>query len=578
MVSLALALLLARPPAAAAVTVPAPDEPAIADDDGETISSNDSRRVSWSLTSTNRNSVAGGRTRVSAVVSAPSPRSGYGLLQVEVDNSLGPDGTVRLVYSSNNAGARPAQKLVPVRAGERRQVLMPVPFHWRYGTLRASGAGIDETHNASVYFNAVYPVQPVVLSLGSESETEHFLKSRPQNNTGKSNITVVTLPAAQAPTELAAYVGFDAVLLPKLGLESLAEGQRAALEGYAATGGTLVLGTVSRAVEQALPLLADDGHGTYGFGRVVRCNDCTLVLGDFSHQVPVTPSNVGTLGNRYRYMGTSGDESTPLLPQATVPVARFLVIILLFTLAIGPGSVFVARRRGPSALLVTVPATAFATCVLIIGIAAFRDGFTVHASAQGYTLLDSARHRAITVGNTAYYANLAPSGAQLPVTTAVVGPTNESGEPYATSLDWTQGLALGGDFVPSRTYREWGFLAVEPTRARVVVKEAGGQVRVQNALGAPVSSLAVALGTQVYVVKGLRDGEEGVAQPDGLPELALSRAAAARFAEPVRDRLSAQLRSGEFVAALEGQGFTPTAGLRVSHSDSAHLVRGEVER
>ena len=134
-------------------------------------------------------------------------------------------------------------------------------------------------------------------------------------------------------------------------------------------------------------------------------------------------------------------------------------------------------------------------------------------------------------------------------------------------------------FVPLRLReQEWGYLAVEPTRARVVVKEAGGEIRVQNALGGAVSSLAVTWGGQLYVVNGLRDGEEGVARVGVKPRLELSKAAAARFGKNVSSRLATTLRDGEFVAALEGQGFTPTAGLTVAHSDSAHLVRGEVER
>ena len=36
-----------------------------------------------------------------------------------------------------------------------------------------------------------------------------------------------------------------------------------------------------------------------------------------------------------------------LLAQAAPPVGRFLVIMILFTLLVGPGSLYVARKRGP---------------------------------------------------------------------------------------------------------------------------------------------------------------------------------------------------------------------------------------
>ena len=85
----------------------------------------------------------------------------------------------------------------------------------------------------------------------------------------------------------------------------------------------------------------------------------------------------GAVGTGERRYGGGDAKSELLLPQATAPLGRFLFIITLFTLAIGPGSVWVARRRGPAALLVTIPGTALVTCVLIIGYSLIADGFRV---------------------------------------------------------------------------------------------------------------------------------------------------------------------------------------------------------
>lgn len=576
MVELLLCVVLAVPPAAVAPVAPVVDDEDALGTDDVVPSVGDTRAVKWSLTTTHRSVVATGLTTVAVETSAPTPTSGFFALKVEIDNSKGPGQDLKLVFSPSSPGGRPVSRTVAIRQGERRTVALPVPFHWRYGQLRAYGPGIQEQQSPSVYLSSVYPQQPVVLSLGSADETEKFMHSRPLTNSSASNLTVVTWPAEHAPTELAAYVGYHAVVLPTAALETLTEGQRQALEAYAATGGNLILGAPSRAVAAALPLWRDDAKGTYGLGRVSLCGSCTPTLGLFAHEPPVTPSSSD--GRRDRYAYRHADTMEPLLPQATVPVGRFLVIILLFTLAIGPGSVWVARRRGPSALLVTVPGIALATCVLIIGIAAFRDGFTVHATSGGYTLLDSQRHRAITVGLTAYYANLGPSGASLPATSTIVGPNSESNDAFAASLDWTNGLALGSDFVPSRTYREWGFVSVEPTRARLVVKDAGERLLVQNALGAEIDQAFVRSQGELYVVRDLRDGQEAPAtRVSALTRLALESRVMSRF-QFDKKRFEDPLADGEFLAMLDGQGFTPTAGLKLSLSTSQHLVKGEVER
>ena len=139
---------------------------------------------------------------------------------------------------------------------------------------------------------------------------------------------------------------------------------------------------------------------------------------------------------------------------------------------------------------------------------------------------------------------------------------------------------MGSDFVPSRTYREWAFVSAEPTRARVVIKKKDGVWMVQNALGSRLTSMVFMADDVLWVVTEVRDGAEAAAsRPKPVDDLpALDPRSGNRFSASLRAEFQRSLKEGEFLAKIEGQGFTPTGGLRLSHHDSMNLVRGEVER
>jgi hypothetical protein len=262
-----------------------------------------------------------------------------------------------------------------------------------------------------------------------------------------------------------------------------------------------------------------------------------------------------------------------------VPVARFLIIITLFTLLIGPGSVWLARRRGPAILLASIPVTAFATCVVILSSSLLLDGFTVHAATYGYTLLDARHHRAVTVGVDAWYANLAPRSGSFPSTVSLVAP-QRSGDATSVSITWGDGARYGSGYIPSRTYREWGVVGVEATRARLVVKQKGDGWVLQNGLGHRVQHVWVRLGEALYSASDVRDGAEvALTTDDRVSEQLLELVAAQRFVESQwKPLVMAPLGDGEFLGAIEGAGFVSTGGVAMNLHDGKHVVRGEVER
>lgn len=554
--------------------------PAVPADEEEVVPSGLVSLTEYQISQVNRMDVASGRTRVSVESNAPSPRLGSFPVRFFVDNTSGPRQTINFAIRGTIAGSmHVVQRSVEISAGERRVVNVPVAAEMRYGTVTATGPGISEQSNASMYFQSTYDPQRVVLSISQPEAFEKFAGKAPRYS--GANVLVHAIPPEEAPAELASYLGYDLIVVPDgATLDSLEEGPRRALEAFVATGGHLLVGGTIRSA--ALFPLVSDVKGTsvntrYGFGRLMTAasGSQTSNLRLFRETYPVSP--YGPLPEYERRFNSASALKDLLLPQATAPLGRFLLIIALFTLAIGPGSVWVARRRGPAALLVTIPGTAIITCTMIIVYSLMADGFVVHSSTYGFTVLDTREHRAITHGVTAYYANLAPSKATFGPSTMIIAPFEERREKYIADMSWRDGLTLSGDFVPSRTYREWGFTSVEPTRARIVVKQKGSDVVVQNALGFKVQRIVVNVNGRYFTGGPIRDGGEETL-PSGNTLEWVGSAATSRFSAAVTQTVASRaLDKGFFLARAEGEGFVPTGGISASLNNSEQWIRGEFE-
>lgn len=524
-----------------------------------------------------RASVKGGTLR--------APR-GYTPLEVVLQNTGPVSRPVRLSFRGHaGSGSRTSSRTVEVGPGQVVSTFLLVPPLTPAGTLKLDSPGV-ESFPVSVYMEGANTRAVLVLGTTAAFEAATAI---PRAEKEAPRFSARFLAAKEAPRELAAYVGYDAVVL----LEDVATVPAdvwAALEAYAATGGYLLLPVPSRDVRQRLPLLPASASGElspYGFGRVRLCGgsaqSCGTMLGaDLStSKAAVQPVGRPPRWERSRVALANGAQ--PLLDNARAPLGRFLGLIFLFTLVVGPGGWMLARRKGPVALLIAVPAVALVTCGAIVLNSVLVDGFGVHASRYSYTWLDRERDRAVTVGLGAWYANLSPGQVRLPAMSALVAP--EEGQEQGVDLDWTNGVTVGSGFLPSRTYREWGELAVVPSRARLVVRRDGDTVRVQNALGAPVTGGTVWLGGRAYSLPELADGAEGAAlvtneapTPSGVEAfLKLPQDAERRFNFD-REGLLERPADGDFMVQMGGVGFAPTATeLELELREGVHLVRGRVD-
>ncbi len=524
----------------------------------------------YQFTQPHRLDIADGRTKVAVENGGALPMYGTAPVRFFIDNREGPTQTIQLQLSGGQPGARVLRE-VQVQAGERRTVALNIPIELRYGQARADGPGITSQQPGNVYFAQLYTPRKGVLTLSRTEDFERFVGTSPRHD--DANVQVTVLLPDEAPQHLAGYAGFDLVVVPdEATLETAA---REALEHYLLTGGhVLVKGPLRDATlfPMADASLADQ---RYGFGRLFITEKPDASTQYVRLNPPLSPKGETS---RYARRYNANDEAARLLPQASAPLGRFLFIITLFTLAIGPGSIFIARRKGPAMLLLTIPATAAVTCAFIIAYSLIADGFTVHVSSHSFTVLDSQRHRAVTVGLNAYYANLGPSKLVLGPGVVPVAPW-ENHVPDRASADWwwAEGLTVGAGFVPSRTYREWGLLSVQPTRARLVVKRSGDGFVAQNALGFEVTHVRVNVDGALWQGGPVRDGGEvalvknEVVDTTRWPDNS-------RF-DVNRSALLHDVPPGAFVAhAKGGAGFVPQAGLTPEfQANGEHWVRGEFE-
>jgi hypothetical protein len=191
----------------------------------------------------------------------------------------------------------------------------------------------------------------------------------------------------------------------------------------------------------------------------------------------------------------------------------------------------------------------------------------------------------VTLGVSAWYANLSPDAVKLPGTSTLLPP--ESGDEAPADLDWTEGLTVTDGFLPPRTYREWGEVAVLPSRARLVLRDEGGSLRVQNALGTALEEGYLKRGGVHYRLPALEDGAEVVLEkpvPEEqtpLPADDLLRHMGGglypRLLQDNKSRFWSVLSEGDFLVRTGGLGMAPTSALKVELEAGVHLVRGRAE-
>ena len=401
---------------------------------------------------------------------------------------------------------------------------------------------------------------------------------------GSRNSNCVWLPKNTLPASWVDYSGLDLLAVPLDTLAQLPKETRAALTQWTRCGGTLLVtatGGSATANETLAKILVDDSasasawtwsdpilddrhtpqivHQDSGGAITTSSPAPANVPGEWSREaVPFRMANVGfgklvaftgepfpgttqdwfwllkSTGGLHRWdwgkrhglssrVGNS-DFLMFLIPGiGGVPVVMFLVLITIFSIVIGPLNYFVlARRKQLHLLLLTIPALAFVTSLLLFGYTVVAHGFSVKARCRSLTLVDQAAKSAVTFNRLSMYAGQAPSaGMQFSRDTAVYPIWPESEEFESGQLDWTNTQALTSGWLRSRTRTQFLTVGHRTERGRLEVTASGpDKLTVANGFEWGFAPLVVANDQgQLFVGKNVAAGDSIDLHPASEDEL-----------------------------------------------------------
>ncbi len=293
-----------------------------------------------------------------------------------------------------------------------------------------------------------------------------------------------------------AYSRYDGIVVTGEDLKEMAPPARTALWQYVETGGSLlVLGTASLPVSwrQRKDHPADLTIYEAGFGECLVSPDAnldkwpSLRLALLANSWEKTASPWRERRNTY-----DANQSFPVVDDIGIPIKGLFVLMLLFTLAIGPVNfVILARKKRRIWLLWTTPVISLFTCLAVFGYMLLSEGWQGHLRTETLTLLDETSHRATTVGWTAVYSPLTPSdGLHFSYDTEVMTQRMNEGRKagaHSCTLDWSRDQHLAAGWVEARIPAHFKVRKSEARRERVAIhREADQKLSMVNGLGAEI--------------------------------------------------------------------------------------------
>jgi hypothetical protein len=329
------------------------------------------------------------------------------------------------------------------------------------------------------------------------------------------------VPPNSLPDSWIDYSGLDFVTISRDDLAALAASSRSAVLKWVACGGNLIVyqaGETSKDVKTLERLLNMPEHAAVG-ARWTDWRDAPslfakreLMLGlvcAFPDQLPDSPTAWSAFLSRVGAPRFSWSQRHGVVPDIGtaeffnfmnpgirgVPVYGFMVLITAFAVLIGPVNYFyLKRKRLLWLLLVTVPATALVTSVLLVGYSVAAHGFGIRSRIRSLTVLDQKSQQAVTVARLALFAGVAPSrGMQFSPETAVYPVFPPMVEPGAFTVDWTETQALTSGWLLSRTRTQFLTIRHADESKRVEIKpgQAGG-LAIVNGLPWELEAVVVA--------------------------------------------------------------------------------------
>ena len=341
-------------------------------------------------------------------------------------------------------------------------------------------------------------------------------------------------PVATWSSRWLGYSRYDAVVLTRDELEGLARGPadgqaiRAALFQYVEAGGTLLVldaGSLTLPSSWKRNREVLEGSQTFhgGFGLCFQMNDREMhTWPPTTRQAIVAAWSQTGLPYQNHQSLREANAGLPIVEDIGLPVRGLFVLILLFTIAIGPLNLWLlARWKRRIWLLWTTPVIAFLTCTAVFGFMIVAEGWQGRTRVVAFTVLDETEQRATTLGWAANYSPLTPSdGLHFSQDTEVTlqGLDDDQTSNLVCDLDWTRDQHMRRGWISARMPTYFQLRRSEGKRLErlPVSHEPDGSFQVTNQLGASIRELWVADEKgKIYSAKGVDVGQRATLTPTG---------------------------------------------------------------
>jgi hypothetical protein len=213
----------------------------------------------------------------------------------------------------------------------------------------------------------------------------------------------------------------------------------------------------------------------------------------------------------------------PIVEDLGLPVRGLFVLMLVFTIAIGPCNIWLLSRwKRRIWLLWTVPVISLCTCTAVFGYMIVVEGWQGRTRVVGFTLLDENEQRAATLGRSACYSPLTPGdGLRFSQDTevSVLGMDGGYGSSGAScDIDWTKDQHLQHGWLSARVPAQFQLRRSEVQRKErlPLTTEADGSLHVTNQLGASIRKLWLAdKDGKIYTAEAIPEGQRAALSPLG---------------------------------------------------------------
>ncbi len=455
------------------------------------------------------------------------------------------------------------------------QISGPAGSQWA-ATARAS------SENTTPAGTTTYP--PGYRPAGSGAETIETLRAES--------------PVSEWSENWLAYTPFDAMVLNAADLAAMSPAIFAALGDYVHAGGNIVLlgkKDLPAAWQPArMKKLPGGAEYEIGFGSGFLFGaDNPAGLGDQDRQ-RLRDAVRGSARYWQTLPADSGaaNAAMPVVENLKIPTRGIVVIMLAFIIIIGPVNIYLLNRRQRRTwMLWTIPAISLVTTLIVFAYSLVREGITPDTRIAGLTVIDQASHHATTIGATAFYCPLTPSGGLRFDYETEATPLVSRGYGSGTSreVDWTQSQHLQHGWISARVPAHFHLRKSETRRERIQILNENGKLQIVNGLSAPIKSLWVAdAEMNLYAATGVAAGQKAglipsPAQPaadkTGAGGLLRELTYAART-DPLAGGAGRFLTPNSYIAVLDGNPFIENAlgpAASAKRTKSSAVVYGNLE-